>query len=734
MILAEGHVVAYPDAEVIVGAEMAGTVTRVMVQEKSVVKKGDLLVAFRGDEIRAAADEAVARVSEVDAELALIEQEQLHLNRLAEKPPGPDEAGDKLKARWNAARARRAAAAAGYKRIEAEFARTRIRAPIDGVVVSRTVNPGETVNLGTPLLRIVDLKRLRIEAEIDEYDIPRCAPGCSATITAPGYSGVSWQGTIEEIADVSDPPPDPPRRPRPPHRHPRPACSDWFEWGHTAQARAKSRSEDRGSRRTEGRCSPVRRSRPAAKSPPNASERSSGHENAAIGAMPPPASCVRHRFRALALCGSEHPRPAERSPIPKLLRAPAYSHRDFPRKSFQSRSQDRGREKTRRERLDDQDPPMRRSMPQSAGITLTSALIRNGSYRPGVTSRSRSPATTSTQTRTTVVGSRSCLRIAWLKRSRILISFCRGSPLEREAHTNRAYVLAAIAHEGEEKRLRAAERDLEKAGVTKNNSIYRATRGIIAAKRGDFAGAIPHLSWAIEHGFDTVWCRSSRFIAYVSLGNYERAITDIQHLLKIEPSSPGSNRWLGYCHAAMGKPELALADYAKELQLNPEDLEAIWERFTLALSLKKPEASLEDFDRLIGLHPDHTWAICSRGLIRWFAGRDLALVKEDLDKAIKLDPQEWSFSAFRAAFDFKRTDYARALDDVCRCCLVLRRTQFEFCWNIDDKGDGHGRLTIAISWHHERAVENEKKDARPDDLDHRLAVLGLKALWALACR
>lgn len=202
MILTEGHVVAYPDADVVLGAEMAGTVTKVLVREKSTVRQGDLLVVLRGDEIRAAAEEAVARVNEADAELALIEQEQGRLKGAAEKLPGSSEASDRLKARWNAAKARRAVAVAGYKRIEAEFARGRLRAPIDGVVVSRRVNPGETVNLGAPLLRIVDLKRLRIEAELDEYDVPRCAPGCQATITAPGHSGLSWQGTVEEIADA----------------------------------------------------------------------------------------------------------------------------------------------------------------------------------------------------------------------------------------------------------------------------------------------------------------------------------------------------------------------------------------------------------------------------------------------------------------------------------------------------------------------------------------------------
>jgi RND family efflux transporter MFP subunit len=201
MILAEGHVAAYPGAEVVVGAELPGTITRVLVQEKSPVRKGQLLVEFRGDAIRASAEEAVARVAQADAELAQIEQEQARANRLPEKQQGVAETRERLKARWNTAKARRAEAVAGYRRIEAEFAGTRVRSPIDGVVIARAVNPGETVSLGTPLLRIADLSRLRIEAEVDAFDIPRCQPGCPATITAQGYTSQSWQGTVEEIAD-----------------------------------------------------------------------------------------------------------------------------------------------------------------------------------------------------------------------------------------------------------------------------------------------------------------------------------------------------------------------------------------------------------------------------------------------------------------------------------------------------------------------------------------------------
>jgi RND family efflux transporter MFP subunit len=215
-ILAEGHVTARPGAEVVLGAEVAGTIARVLVREKAVVHKGDLLVEFRGAEIRAAAEEAVARVSEVDAELAGIEQERARLDRQPPTQPGLTEARERIQTRYNVTRARRAAATAGYRRVEAEYARTRARTPIDGVVVSLSATPGETVALGCPLLRIVDLTRLRVEAEIDDYDIPRCNAGSIVRIRISGDPGHSWQGTVEEVADCLIPRrlrPDDPGRP-----------------------------------------------------------------------------------------------------------------------------------------------------------------------------------------------------------------------------------------------------------------------------------------------------------------------------------------------------------------------------------------------------------------------------------------------------------------------------------------------------------------------------------------
>ena len=99
----------------------------------------------------------------------------------------------------NVARSRLQVAAAEAAQVRAVLERTRITSPIDGVVVSRSVEALETVTPGTPLFTVVDLDQLRVEAEIDEFDVARLEINLGATVAAEGFPGSAWQGTVEEI-------------------------------------------------------------------------------------------------------------------------------------------------------------------------------------------------------------------------------------------------------------------------------------------------------------------------------------------------------------------------------------------------------------------------------------------------------------------------------------------------------------------------------------------------------
>ncbi|MBV9493010.1 MAG: efflux RND transporter periplasmic adaptor subunit [Acidobacteria bacterium] len=201
-IMAEGRVVTYPGAQVTVGSDVAGTIESIAVLEKDVVRKGQVLAVVRADDTRAALAESRSRVGEADADIRLYILESERAQRLFHEDVGSKQAWEKAERDIDAARARRASAAAEVKRLEAMVAKTVIKAPIDGVVITRDIHPGEAIESGAPVVTIADLKKTRIEAEVDEFDAARVALGAKVDISAEGFDNQSWRGTIEEIPDA----------------------------------------------------------------------------------------------------------------------------------------------------------------------------------------------------------------------------------------------------------------------------------------------------------------------------------------------------------------------------------------------------------------------------------------------------------------------------------------------------------------------------------------------------
>ena len=201
-ISAEGRVVTYPGAEVLVGSDVAGTIERLAVNEKDVVHKGDVLAVIKADDTRAALAQARSRVGEADADIRLYASESARWQKLFEQDIASRSAWDRAERDVDAARARRASAVAEVARLEAMLAKTSIVAPIDGVIIERVASRGESVAAGAPIVRIADLTRTRIEAEIDEFDAARVALGKAVDISAEGFDGRQWRGTIEEIPDA----------------------------------------------------------------------------------------------------------------------------------------------------------------------------------------------------------------------------------------------------------------------------------------------------------------------------------------------------------------------------------------------------------------------------------------------------------------------------------------------------------------------------------------------------
>ena len=200
-IAAEGRVVAYPGAEVKIGAERAGRLVRVLVEEGDAVRSGQLLAEIDSDELRAELAEARARVVEAEAEVRLSESTLARRQKLQEERILAAHDLDQATRDYETSRARAVTARAAVARYEAVVAKSRIAAPIAGTVVARVVDAGQMVETGDHAFTVADLERLRIEGEAHEADAGGVALGAEVKITADGYPGRSWRGTIEEVPD-----------------------------------------------------------------------------------------------------------------------------------------------------------------------------------------------------------------------------------------------------------------------------------------------------------------------------------------------------------------------------------------------------------------------------------------------------------------------------------------------------------------------------------------------------
>lgn len=200
-VVAEGRVTAYPGAEVAVGTDFAGTVSGVLVEEKERVRKGQLLARLDASVEERSLAQARARIAEADADLRLAEAETSRAGQLLAGKVGSRQALERAERDRDAAAARRETARAEAARLEALVAKSRIVAPIDGVVLERSVDAGETVDRGARILTVADLDRLRVEAEVDEADSARVKPGAPVLVRAEGET-TTWKGTVEEVPDA----------------------------------------------------------------------------------------------------------------------------------------------------------------------------------------------------------------------------------------------------------------------------------------------------------------------------------------------------------------------------------------------------------------------------------------------------------------------------------------------------------------------------------------------------
>ena len=210
-----------PTRSVNIGSELSGTVTRVLVDVNDRIKKGQVLVeldtAKFGDQVarsRATVASATAKVAQTIATVKEVESNLARLHEVARlsggKVPSKTEL-DAAQASYERAQADEAAARASVvdakaalSTDETNLSKASIRSPIDGVVLTRTVDPGNAVAASLQAVTLFtiaeDLTKMKLQVNVDEADVGMVEVGQNASFTVSAYPARKYPAKVTRVA------------------------------------------------------------------------------------------------------------------------------------------------------------------------------------------------------------------------------------------------------------------------------------------------------------------------------------------------------------------------------------------------------------------------------------------------------------------------------------------------------------------------------------------------------
>jgi macrolide-specific efflux system membrane fusion protein len=207
-ILETGRV--QPREKVDLKSKVAGQVQAVLVQEGAVVKKGDVLLVLDPTDYQRELAKAEADLAQASAALEYARFTRARTERGAAQGVISKIELDQMRhderSRELAVRAIGVARSVAQDRLRY----TKIVSPIDGIVIARSIEPGEAVVPGVQstfdgkaLLTVADLSALVVKVNLNQIDVAKIAVGRQATLTLDALPGHSYRATITKVAPAS---------------------------------------------------------------------------------------------------------------------------------------------------------------------------------------------------------------------------------------------------------------------------------------------------------------------------------------------------------------------------------------------------------------------------------------------------------------------------------------------------------------------------------------------------
>ena len=186
-----------------VGSQVSGTIDRVLVDYNDKVTKGQLLAVIDTRVLEASVRDAKASVAKVQAQYNQAHTEHERYKKLFEQGFISELELMTYKTNVESAYSELVSAKEALKKADTNLGYANICSPIDGTVLERSVDAGQTIaaSTTTPTLFTIaeDLAKMEIEALVDESDIGQIRQGMPVRFTVQAYPDDEFSGTVRQI-------------------------------------------------------------------------------------------------------------------------------------------------------------------------------------------------------------------------------------------------------------------------------------------------------------------------------------------------------------------------------------------------------------------------------------------------------------------------------------------------------------------------------------------------------
>jgi membrane fusion protein, multidrug efflux system len=194
-----------PVVQTAVKSKVPGEVKTVLVREGEPVAAGQLLAQIDVTDLQSRLDAATAGFEESRARLSIAEKNRANSQQLLRQKFISQNAHDTTESTFEATAASVRSQEAQLRIARKALEDAAVRAPIAGIVATRTAHPGEKIGMDHPMFTLVDLGRMEIEAPAPASEVPSIRVGQPASFRVDGFGERAFEGRVERINPTAQP-------------------------------------------------------------------------------------------------------------------------------------------------------------------------------------------------------------------------------------------------------------------------------------------------------------------------------------------------------------------------------------------------------------------------------------------------------------------------------------------------------------------------------------------------